>query len=132
MVEKGIALQLDIKAIDRGSLKSTILELVKNKKYREKAKLLSKNMQDQPELPMDRAMWWIDYVMRNEDISFLQSTKLQNMNLIVTHSIDIICALILAIIIILIIFLKICLCLVKCKRKINLSNNVKEQNKKRK
>lgn len=89
-------------------------------------------MQDQPELPIDRAMWWIDYVLRNEDISFLQSTKLQNMNLIVTHSIDVIVAIVLTIILISIISVKMCLCLVKGKRKISVSKNVKEQDKKNK
>lgn len=85
-----MALKLDIRTMNRDQFKSTILELLNNKKYSKQAKIRSNNFRDQKETPIERAMWWIDYVSRNPDISFLKSSKLQSMNYVVKHSIDII------------------------------------------
>lgn len=85
-----MALQLDIRNIDKETMKATILELLNNQKYREAAQLRSRNFQDQKESPRERALWWMDYVLRNPDISFLKSAKLENMNYVTKHSIDVI------------------------------------------
>lgn len=85
-----MGLQLAIKSIERESLKATILELLTNKSYRKQAKKRSTNMRDQPERPLARALWWIDYVLRNPDMSFLRNTKLQEMNVLVKQSVDVI------------------------------------------
>lgn len=89
-VKSGMALQMDIRTIDKESLVATITELLTNNKYSEAAKLRSRNFQDQKEKPLERALWWIDYVARNPDVSFLRSAKLERMNYIYKHSIDVI------------------------------------------
>lgn len=35
-------------------------------------KLASIRFKDRPEKPVDTALWWVDYVMRHEDTSFLR------------------------------------------------------------
>lgn len=35
-------------------------------------------------------MWWIDYVLRNPDISFLKNPMLAKQNVFVKHSMDVI------------------------------------------
>lgn len=85
-----MALELDIRKINTKDLKETIAELLENKKYSNAAKLRSRNFQDQKETPVERAMWWVDFVARNDDISFLKNAKLKRMNYIAKHSIDVV------------------------------------------
>lgn len=89
-VKKGIALQLNIKKLDKDTLKATILELLENKKYIEAAQLRSINFRDQKEKPIERALWWVDFIARNSDVSFLKSAKLDHMNYFVKHSVDVV------------------------------------------
>lgn len=86
----GMGLKLAIRDMTKDEFKSTILELLTNTVYSDKAKLMSRNYRDQPQQPMERALWWIDYVLRNPDVTFLQNSKLKEMNYLVKHSIDII------------------------------------------
>lgn len=53
----------------------------------EKAKLISRNFRDQPERPVDRAVWWIEYVMRNPNPDHLRSPVLK-MGLVAGNSYD--------------------------------------------
>lgn len=85
-----MALRLDVATIDTGSLENAISELLTNLKYAAAAKLRSRNFQDQKEKPIERAMWWIDYVLRNPDVSFLRNKKMEKMNYFTKHSIDVI------------------------------------------
>lgn len=66
--------------------------MLNNPTYLNKAKFKSQLFQDQPEKPLKRAMWWIDYVLRNPDISHLKSRKLIELGFIEKHSIDVISA----------------------------------------
>lgn len=101
-VKSGMALKLDIVTIDKETLSSTISELLNNPRYIDAAQLRSRNFQDQKETPIERALWWIDYVARNEDVSFLKSDKLKRMNYFYKHSIDVIAFL--TIVVLLVIF----------------------------
>lgn len=96
-VQSGMALQLNLKTIDKATLKATIREMLTNKKYREAAQLRSRNFRDQPEKPIERALWWVDYVARNSDLTFLKSRKLGEMNYFVKHSIDVVAFLVILI-----------------------------------
>lgn len=126
MVKSGMGLQLAIKNIEKDSLRETILELLTNPTYRQQAQKRSKNMQDQPERPLDRALWWIDYVLRNPDIAFLRNTKLQEMNILVKHSIDVIAFLIIVDLFLIGLVVKLCLYCYR-RRKAGKSAKVKKQ-----
>lgn len=89
-VKSGMALKLDLKSIEKDTLKDTISELLQNQKYTEAAQLRSNNFRDQMESPMERALWWVDFVARNPDVSFLRSQTLEQMNYLVKYSIDVI------------------------------------------
>lgn len=121
-VKSGMALNLDIRTIDQITLAKTIKELLTNKKYMEAAQLRSRNFQDQKEKPMERALWWIDYVARNPDVSFLRSSMLDKMNYFYKHSIDVIAFLTLAFLGVLWAIAKIIICLI-CR-----STNIKSRN----
>lgn len=119
-----MALELDIKTIDKKTLQATISELLNNKKYTDAARLRSKNFQDQKEKPIERALWWVDYVARNPDVSFLKNPKLARMNYITKHSIDVIAVLT---VILLAIILGTCkvVCIIRKKRRSAKNGKVK-------
>lgn len=85
-----MGLKVDIKEITKEKLQKTLQELLTNDKYRETAQLMSRNFRDQPEKPLERALWWIDYVLRNPDVEFLQNKKMKGMSYVAKHSIDVI------------------------------------------
>lgn len=116
-VKKGIALQLNIKKMDKETLKATILEMLENKKYIEAARLRSRNFRDQKETPIERALWWVDYIARNDDVSFLKSPKLEHMNYFVKHSVDVIAFLTIFVLLLICGILKIVCIISKCLRK---------------
>lgn len=89
-VRAGIARKVDLLSISEDIFKETLLEMLNNPIYLERAQLKSKLFQDQPEKPLNRALWWVDYVLRNPDISHLKSKQLSDLNYIEKHSIDII------------------------------------------
>lgn len=93
-----MALNLDLKSINRKTFTEAMLEMLTNSSYRRNAQLRSKNFQDQKEHPLQRAMWWIDYVLRNQDISFLKHPSLAQLNVCTKHSIDIIAFLVVLVI----------------------------------
>lgn len=117
-VKSGMALQLDIRKIDKQSLKATISELLDNTKYTDAAQLRSRNFQDQKEKPIERALWWVDYIARNEDVSFLKSATLAKLNYVTKHSIDVIAFLTIAFLGIISGAIKL-ICLVFCHSKKN-------------
>lgn len=88
-----MAIQQDVFNINRKSLAADIREMLTNTKYKQKALLRSKNFRDQPQTPLQRAIWHVEYVMRNPDISFLQNPLLPEMNVLVKHNVDVIAAL---------------------------------------
>lgn len=63
--------------------------LLTQKKYREQIKLASAAFKDQKETPVERALWWIDWVMRNPDSNHLKSSA-QNLNFLELESFDVV------------------------------------------
>lgn len=119
-----MGLKVDIRYLKKEELKSSLLELLTDKKYSEKAQQLSRNFRDQPEKPIERALWWIEYVLRNPDVSFLKNKQLSQMNFFAKHSIDVIAFLTVMLLVILLLAIKIICCLI---RKKNQKQKVKKQ-----
>jgi glucuronosyltransferase len=55
------------------NFKRTILKVLENPEYTKNAQKISKRFKDQPETPLDRAIWWIEYILRNPKPDHLQS-----------------------------------------------------------
>jgi len=68
---KGYALKFRWTDITQQSLFTTIQELINNPKYSETADKLSNLMRDQPQSPLDRAIYWTEYVMRHNGTEHL-------------------------------------------------------------
>ncbi|XP_017015519.2 UDP-glycosyltransferase UGT5-like [Drosophila takahashii] len=65
----GMAEVLDISNLNAETLTNTIHELIENPSYSLRAKKMSKTFKDRPMSPLDTAVWWTEYALRNRDIS---------------------------------------------------------------
>lgn len=65
-------------------------------KYVENAKKISSRFKDQPQKPMERAIYWIEYVLRNENVDYMK-TSAQFLNGIQYYNVDAYALIILAI-----------------------------------
>ncbi|XP_023293697.2 UDP-glucosyltransferase 2-like [Lucilia cuprina] len=65
-VKSGYALSLKLHEITKESFKSSIMELLTNDRYTKRVQQLSKRYRDQPQTPLEKAIYWIEYVLRHE------------------------------------------------------------------
>merc|ERR1712136_242614 len=69
---EGYALQLKWKDITKESLFAVCQELINNPRFSETAEKLSELMRDQPETPLERAVYWTEFVMRHKGARHLR------------------------------------------------------------
>ncbi|XP_038217899.1 UDP-glucosyltransferase 2-like [Zerene cesonia] len=60
-----IGLQLDIHSLTEETFKEAITTVIENKSYKENILRLRTLMQDHPIKPLDLAIWWTEYILRN-------------------------------------------------------------------
>ncbi|XP_055692922.1 UDP-glucosyltransferase 2-like [Lutzomyia longipalpis] len=85
----GVGEIYNIRTVERKSFLEAILNVLEDPEYRKNSQIRSKNFQDQPQMPLDRAIWWIEWILRNPDVSHLRSPSL-DINIPQRHSMDII------------------------------------------
>ncbi|XP_060742994.1 UDP-glucuronosyltransferase 2A2-like [Tachysurus vachellii] len=89
MRKKGAARVLDISALDRSVFLEALKEVLYNPSYKENMQRLSRLHHDQPIKPLDRAVFWIEYVIRNGGAPHLRTQSFR-MSWITYHSVDVI------------------------------------------
>ncbi|XP_051545128.1 UDP-glucuronosyltransferase 2C1-like [Myxocyprinus asiaticus] len=89
MKVKGTAKLVDIAELDRTMILQALEELLYNSTYRENMQRLSRLHHDQPMKPLDRAIFWIEFVIKNGGVSHLRTQSFR-MSWIAYHSIDVI------------------------------------------
>ncbi|XP_056595238.1 UDP-glucuronosyltransferase 2A1-like [Triplophysa dalaica] len=94
MQAKGTAKIVDIANLDRSVFLEALKEVLYNSSYRENMKRLSRLHHDQPMKPLDRAVFWIEFVTRNRGAPHLRTQSFR-MSWIAYHSIDVILTLML-------------------------------------
>ncbi|XP_049819201.1 UDP-glycosyltransferase UGT4-like [Aethina tumida] len=72
MKHLGIAKVLDIETMTRDELKNAIIEVAQTKKYKDIVLKYQKLMLDQPNTGIEKAIWWIEYVIRHNGASHLR------------------------------------------------------------
>lgn len=113
----GVAEGIDYHSLNYDDMKSTILKVLEEPSYAANIKKVSARFKDQKEKPLDRAIFWIEWIIRNPDCDYLKSPVLE-LGYIVGNSYDIIAFIVLLIILILIIFLYLLsFCIGKCSSK---------------
>lgn len=88
-ITDGAAVELSLQEFNAKNLKSKILEVVENPTYMENMRKRSKIFNDQPMKPLDRAVWWVEYVLRNPEPNHLISPALE-MGFFAAYSLDIV------------------------------------------
>ncbi|XP_068623992.1 UDP-glycosyltransferase UGT5-like [Battus philenor] len=68
-----IGIKLNIGTLSVEKLKNSILDIIRNESYRNNILRLRSLMQDQPQKPLERAMWWIEYVLRHGGAKHLRA-----------------------------------------------------------
>lgn len=70
------------------SLSNAIDKVLTNSEYSGHVSKISKRLKDQPQSPMELAIFWIEYVLRNEGAHYMQSAA-QHLNWIEYYNLDI-------------------------------------------
>lgn len=73
----GMAEGINYINLNTADIKSTLLKVIGNASYSINAKKVSQKYRDQKEKPLDRAVWWIEWVLRNPDAENLRSPVLR-------------------------------------------------------
>ncbi|XP_048220628.1 UDP-glucuronosyltransferase 2B17-like isoform X2 [Perognathus longimembris pacificus] len=89
MVAKGAAVQLDIRTLSSKDLLRALETVINNPLYKKNAMWLSTIHHDQPMKPLDRAVFWIEFVMRNKGAKHLRPLA-HNLTWYQYHSLDVI------------------------------------------
>lgn len=84
----GVSESLDYMDLSSEHIKDTLVKLLTNTTYSENAIRMSKAYQDQKEKPLDRAIWWIEWILRNPNAEYFKSPAI-NLGFFVENSFDI-------------------------------------------
>ncbi|CAL8104508.1 unnamed protein product [Orchesella dallaii] len=103
----GYAKMVEIVDITEEKLESAILELIDNPTYAQKAQTLSKLVKDLPQTPLDKAVYWTEYVLRHKGAPHLRSAA-RDLNFFQYYVLDV--AAVLIVLLVLIIYLILCCC----------------------
>ncbi|XP_055841021.1 UDP-glucosyltransferase 2-like [Episyrphus balteatus] len=86
-IQAGIAVKLDFATMTTKDIVNAIKKVIENQQMRENAKRKSIEYQDRPMRPLDTAVWWVEYVLRNPDPSHLRSPA-HKLNIFQATSLD--------------------------------------------
>uniref|UniRef100_A0A4W3GJ31 Uncharacterized protein n=1 Tax=Callorhinchus milii TaxID=7868 RepID=A0A4W3GJ31_CALMI len=85
---RGAARVVDVTHLETPTFLEALSDVLQNSSYRENMRHLSELHRDQPETPLDRAMFWIEFVLRHKGAPHLRSASL-DLPWAVYHSLDI-------------------------------------------
>lgn len=87
-VSAEVAVKVAFQTLTTEKLKKAIDEVLKNPKYAENMKIRSKRFRDQKERPLERAIWWSEFIIRNPKPTHLRPAEF-NLGLLGSHFWDI-------------------------------------------
>ncbi|KRG01688.1 UDP-glycosyltransferase UGT5 isoform X2 [Drosophila mojavensis] len=85
--QAGFGLSLNLWTMTAAELHDEILELLSNESYAQAAQLKSKLYADQKDTPLERAIWWTEYVLRHNGAPHLRSAS-RDLNMAQLHGLD--------------------------------------------
>ncbi|XP_045389046.1 UDP-glucuronosyltransferase 2B4-like [Lemur catta] len=108
MKAKGAAVRLDFETMSSTDLLSALKTVINDPMYKENAMKLSRIHHDQPMKPLDRAVFWIEFVMRHKGAKHLRVAA-HDLTWFQYHSLDVIGFLLACVATAIFIFTKCCL-----------------------
>ncbi|PNF21497.1 UDP-glucuronosyltransferase 2B31 [Cryptotermes secundus] len=72
-VKRGLGVQLHYDKLTKESVLTAVREILNNDSYRTNMRRLSAVFRDQPQTPLDRAVYWTEYVIRHKGAPHLRS-----------------------------------------------------------
>lgn len=124
-VQKGVGKKMFFSDLTQDKFMSLILELSETASYKVASIKLAQNLHDQKESPLERAVWWVEWMLRNPKADHLKSPMIES-NVFAQHSIDIISFIVLMAASLLLIFIKITLIVWKCLFHRNVNKKIKQ------
>ncbi|XP_010007262.1 PREDICTED: UDP-glucuronosyltransferase 2C1-like isoform X2 [Chaetura pelagica] len=115
MRAKGAAVELDFSTLKTQDLVDALNTVINNSTYKENALRLSKIHHDQPVKPLDRAVFWIEFVMRHKGAKHLRPAA-HNLTWYQYHCLDVLAFLFTCTAITIFILVKCCLFFCRCGR----------------
>ncbi|XP_010950914.2 2-hydroxyacylsphingosine 1-beta-galactosyltransferase isoform X1 [Camelus dromedarius] len=70
---KGMGILLEWKTVTEGELYEALVQVINNPSYRQTAQKLSEIHKDQPGHPVNRTVYWIDYILRHNGAHHLRA-----------------------------------------------------------
>ncbi|CAO2639497.1 UDP-glucuronosyltransferase 2B15 [Lemmus lemmus] len=89
IVAKGAAVSLDFRTLSSSDLLNALMAVIDNPSYKEHAMWLSTIHHDQPMKPLDRVIFWIEFIMRHKGAKHLRPLA-HNLTWYQYHSLDVI------------------------------------------
>ncbi|XP_035684178.1 UDP-glucuronosyltransferase 2C1-like [Branchiostoma floridae] len=77
VVARGLGVSLDFRTVTSDQLYQALLHVLTNNSYRETAARLSRLHRDQPQSPMERAVWWIEHVIKHGGLPHLRARTVE-------------------------------------------------------
>ncbi|XP_066286539.1 UDP-glucuronosyltransferase 2C1-like [Branchiostoma lanceolatum] len=77
VVARGLGVRLDFSTVTAEQLYLSILHVVTINSYQETAARLSRLHRDQPQSPMERAVWWIEHVIKHGRLPHLRARAVE-------------------------------------------------------
>ncbi|XP_023029674.2 UDP-glucosyltransferase 2, partial [Leptinotarsa decemlineata] len=71
--DKGIAVGLNSETMTKDDVKKAIIEVAENERYKEKVREAAAILKDQPLKGVDKAIYWIEYILRHKGAKHLRS-----------------------------------------------------------
>ncbi|XP_003510511.3 UDP-glucuronosyltransferase 2B4-like isoform X1, partial [Cricetulus griseus] len=105
---KGAGVRLDFLTVSSTDLLNTVKTVTTDPFYKENAMRLSRIHHDQPVKPLDRAVFWVEYVMRNKGAKHLRVAA-HDLTWFQCHSLDVLAFLLACVVTVIFIITKCCL-----------------------
>ncbi|KAL0970393.1 hypothetical protein UPYG_G00241350 [Umbra pygmaea] len=114
MKNKGVAVIMDFNQMTSEDLVDGINSVINNPSYKESMMRLSRIHHDQPVKPLDNAVFWIEFVMRNKGAKHLR-VQAHNLSWYQYHCLDVAAALLAVVSLVIVVCVKTCtFCFRKC------------------
>jgi len=85
---KGVGIKMEITNFSEDEMENAITKILGDKRYSENMKKVTKQFLDRPLAPLETAMWWINFVLRQENTDYIRPSSV-NQSWWVKRQIDI-------------------------------------------